>query len=293
MAMPVLTGLKTESEKFAGALRTYSCEALMQDNKALQAGTSHHLGQNFAKAFEVQFQTAEGGLDYVWSTSWGVSTRLVGGLIMTHGDDRGMVCPPRLAQWQVVVVPIWRSDEEREATCSAADRLVGELRGAGIRATADVREGIKPGAKYFEWEARGAPIRLELGPRDLAAQSAMMARRTGGKEPVQLAGIAETLRRELDAMQDGLLQAARDRREAHSLRGPTSKDEFIEFLRNDGGFVYAGFCGEPGVEAEIKEQTKATIRCLPDAEFRSPEAPATCIWTGKPATVEAVWARAY
>jgi prolyl-tRNA synthetase len=293
MAMPVLTGLKTEGEKFAGALRTYSCEALMQDNKALQAGTSHHLGQNFAKAFEVQFQTAAGGLDYVWSTSWGVSTRLVGALIMTHGDDRGLVCPPRLAQWQVVVVPIWRSDDEKVSTCAAAERIVAELRGAGIRATADLREGLKPGAKYFEWEARGAPLRLELGPRDLASSSAMLARRTGGKEAVSLEGLAARLRGELDAMQDRLLAAARDRREANSLRGPRSKQEFVDFLQGDGGFVYAGFSGEPAVEAEIKEATKATIRCLPDPEFRSPEPPTTCIWTGKPATTEAVWARAY
>jgi prolyl-tRNA synthetase len=293
MAMPVLTGLKTESEKFAGALKTYSCEALMQDNKALQAGTSHHLGQNFAKAFEVQFQTKEGGLDYVWSTSWGVSTRMIGGLIMTHGDDRGMVCPPRLAQWQVVVIPIWRSDEEHAMTCEAATTLVAELSASGIRATADTRDGIKPGAKYFEWEARGAPLRLELGPRDLAAGTAMMARRTGGKEPIPMAGITARLREELDAMQQALLDAAIARREANSLRGPKSKEEFIAFLEGDGGFVYAGFCGDPLVEAEIKAATKATIRCIPDEEFRSAEQPTTCIWTGRPATVEAVWAKAY
>ncbi|HPF60914.1 MAG: proline--tRNA ligase [Gemmatimonadetes bacterium] len=293
MAMPIVTGLKTPSEKFAGALRTYSCEALMQDNKALQAGTSHNLGQNFAKAFEVQYQTKDGGLDHVWSTSWGVSTRLVGGLIMTHGDDKGMVCPPRLAQWQVVIIPIWRSDEEREATCGAAERLAAELRAADIRVTADTREGIKPGAKYFEWEGRGTPLRLEIGPRDLAAGTAMLARRTGGKEPIPMEGIATTIRRELDTMQQALFDAAVARREANSLRGPKSKEEFIEFLQRDGGFVYAGFCGEPAVEAEIKAQTKATIRCLPMEEFRSAERPTTCIWTGKPATVEAVWARAY
>jgi prolyl-tRNA synthetase len=293
MAMPVLTGLKTESEKFAGAFKTYSCEALMQDNKALQAGTSHQLGQNFAKAFEVQFQTREGGLDYVWSTSWGVSTRMIGGLIMTHGDDRGMVCPPRLAQWQVVVIPIWRSDEEREATTTAARALVADLTSAGIRATADAREGIKPGAKYFEWEARGAPLRLELGPRDLAGGSAMMAKRTGGKEPIPMEGIAERLRTELEAMQREMFEAALARREANSLRGPKSREEFVAFLERDGGFVYAGFCGDPLVEAEIKAATKATIRCLPDAEFRSEEPPTTCIWTGRPATVEAVWAKAY
>ena len=293
MAMPVVTGLKTESEKFAGAIRTYSCEALMQDRKALQAGTSHNLGQNFAKAFEVQFQTASGGLDYVWSTSWGVSTRLVGALIMTHGDDKGMVCPPRLAQWQVVIVPIWRSEEEKGATFAAAESMVAELRAAGIRATADLRDGLKPGAKYFEWEARGTPMRLEVGPRDIAAGTVMAARRTGGKESMPIEGLAERVKRELDAIQAGLLTTALERREANSLRGPKSRQEFIDFLENEGGFVYAGFCGDPVVEQEIKEATKATIRCIPNPEFRSPIAPTTCIWTGRPATVEAVWARAY
>jgi prolyl-tRNA synthetase len=290
----VITGLKTESEKFAGALRTYALEALMQDNKALQAGTSHNLGQNFARAFEVQYQTAQGGLDHVWNTSWGVSTRMIGGLIMTHGDDKGMVCPPRLAQWQVVIVPIWKSDEEREATVSAAQSLAAECRSAGIRVTVDARDGLKPGAKYFEWEARGVPLRLEVGPRDLAARSVMMATRTGGpKQALALDGIVGALGEALDTMQAGLFEAARARREANSLRGPKSKQEFIDFLNAEGGFVYAGFCGDPAVEAEIKEATKATIRCLPDPEFRSAEAPATCIWTGRPATVEALWARAY
>lgn len=293
IAMPVITGRKTESEKFAGALRTYSCEALMQDNKALQAGTSHNLGQNFAKAFDVTYQTADGALDHVWNTSWGVSTRLVGGLIMTHGDDTGLICPPRLAQWQVVIVPIWKSDEEKAATVGAADAMMRELRAAGIRTTIDARDGLKPGAKYFEWEARGTPIRLELGPRDLASGNVMLARRTGGKEPVPQAGLVERLHAEMEAMQRGLLEAATARREAATLRGPKSKQEFIDFLASDGGFVYAGFCGDPAVEAEIKEQTKATIRCLPDAEFRSAEAPTTCIWTGRPAVAEAVWAKAY
>src|SRR5690606_5025580 len=227
MAMPVVTGLKTESEKFAGAIRTYSCEAMMQDRKALQAGTSHNLGQNFAKAFEAQFQTASGGLDYVWSTSWGVSTRLVGALIMTHGDDKGMVCPPRLAQWQVVIVPIWRSDEEKDATFAAAASMVAELRAAGVRATADLREGLKPGAKYFEWEARGTPLRLEVGPRDIAAGTVMAARRTGGKESMPIEGLAELVKQELDAIQAGLLKAALERREANSLRGPSSKKDVI------------------------------------------------------------------
>jgi prolyl-tRNA synthetase len=294
MAMPVLTGRKTDSERFAGALRTYAIEALMQDNKALQAGTSHNLGQNFARAFDVTFQTADGGLDHVWSTSWGVSTRLVGGLIMTHGDDQGLVCPPRLAQWQVIVVPIWKSDEERARVVEAGERLVATLRVAGIRAHLDAREGIKPGAKYYEWEGRGAPFRLELGPRDLAGQTVMLARRTGGgKESIPLDGISDRIRAEIDRMQITLFEAAKGRREAGSLRGPRSKQEFIEYLEGGGGFVYAGWCGDPAVEAEIKEQTKATIRVLPDPEFQSPDQPTTCIWTGRPAVVEAVWARAY
>jgi prolyl-tRNA synthetase len=294
MAMPVLTGRKTDSEKFAGALRTYAIEALMQDNKGLQAGTSHNLGQNFAKAFDVTFQTADGGLDHVWSTSWGVSTRLVGGLIMTHGDDRGMVCPPRLAQWQVVIVPIWKSEEEHSQVAQAAERITAELRAAGIRVHCDLRDGMKPGAKYYEWEARGVPLRLELGPRDLAGGTVMLARRTGGaKESLPMAGLPARITAEMAAMQRALLEAARVRREASSLRGPKSKQEFLDFLEGNGGFVYAGWCGDPAVEAQIKEQTKATIRVLPDPEFRSPEAPKTCIWTGRPATCEAVWAKAY
>jgi prolyl-tRNA synthetase len=294
MAMPVLTGRKTESEKFAGALRTYGCEALMQDNKALQAGTSHNLGQNFAKAFDVTFQTAEGGLDHVWSTSWGVSTRLVGGLIMTHGDDNGMICPPRLAQWQVVIVPIWKTDEELARVLEAADNLARDLRAAGIRTHVDRRQGMKPGAKYYEWEGRGVPLRLELGPRDLANQTVMLARRTGGpKESVPTGGLAAHLLSEMDRMQDALFTAAKARREASSLRGPRSKQEFIDFLEGTGGFVYAGWCGDAAVEAEIKEQTKATIRVIPDEEFRSSVTPTTCIWTGRPAVAEVVWAKAY
>jgi prolyl-tRNA synthetase len=294
MAMPVLTGLKTNSERFAGALRTYSCEALMQDNKALQAGTSHNLGQNFAKAFDVSFQTAEGGLAHVWNTSWGVSTRLVGGLIMTHGDDNGMICPPRLAQWQVVIVPIYRADEERALVLTAANTLKGELVAAGIRVHVDGREGIKPGAKYYEWEGRGVPFRVEIGPRDLGNGTVMVARRTGGpKETVVLSELAAWLPGAMDRMQRELLAAARTRRDAATLRGPKSKQEFIDFLEANGGFVYAGWCGDPAVEAEIKEATKATIRVIPDEEFRSAQAPETCIWTGRPAEHEVVWAKAY
>jgi prolyl-tRNA synthetase len=293
MAMPVVTGRKTDSERFAGALRTYSCEALMQDNKALQAGTSHNLGQNFSRAFEVTFQTANGELDHVWNTSWGVSTRLVGGLIMTHGDDAGLVCPPRLAQYQVVIVPIYRTDSERGAVLEAAERVRKELAAAGVRIHLDGRDGMKPGAKYYEWEGRGVPLRLEIGPRDVAAGAVVMARRTGGKkETLPMDGVAARMIAEMDRMQADLLEAARARREANSIRGAT-KQQFLDYMDAGGGFVYAGFCGSNDCEAEIKEQTKATIRVLPDEEFRSVPAPATCMWCGRPSVAEAVWARAY
>jgi prolyl-tRNA synthetase len=293
MAMPVLTGRKTDSERFAGALRTYSTEALMQDNKALQAGTSHNLGQNFARAFEVTFQTANGDLDHVWNTSWGVSTRLVGALIMTHSDDLGLVTPPKLAQYQVVIVPIWKTEEERAAVLQAADRLRKDLAGAGIRVHLDAREGMKPGAKYYEWEGRGVPLRLEIGPRDVASATVVLARRTGGKkESLPMDGLAARLITAMDKFQSDLLEAAIARRDTATLRGAT-KEQFIAKMEGEGGFVYAGFCGSPKCEAEIKEQTKATIRVLPDEEFRSPELPATCVWCGGPSIAEAVWAKAY
>jgi len=293
MAMPVLTGRKTDSERFAGALRTYSCEALMQDNKALQAGTSHNLGQNFARAFEVTFQTASGELDHVWSTSWGVSTRLVGALIMIHGDDNGLVCPPRLAQHQVVIVPIYKTDEERAQVLEAGDHVRRALVAKGIRTHVDAREGLKPGAKYYEWEGRGAPLRLEVGPRDVAANTVMLARRTGGKkESIPVGGIGERLLEEMDRMQHELLATAIARREANTIRGVT-KPQFIAFMERDGGFAYGGFCGDGACEAEIKDETKATIRVLPDEQFRSPIPPVTCMWCGRPAVAEAVWAKAY
>src|SRR5256884_1811977 len=292
MAMPVITGLKTESEKFAGALRTYALEALMQDNKALQAGTSHNLGQNFAKAFTVQYQTAAGGLEYVWNTSWGVSTRMIGGLVMTHSDDNGLVCPPKLAPVQVVIVPIWKSEEERGQVSGVGGQVKDELARAGVRVELDLRENMKPGAKYFEGEAKGVPLRLEIGPRDVAAGQVMTARRAGGKAPVKLDGLARTAAAVLDEIQAALFTAARERREAHSVRG-VSKQQFLEFMKGTGGFAYAGYCGSDACEAEIKQQTGATVRVLPDPEFRSPEAPKTCMWCGKPSVAEAVWAQAY
>jgi len=292
MAMPVLTGVKTESEKFAGALRTYAIEALMQDNKAIQGGTSHNLGQNFAKAFDVKYQTAAGGLEHVWNTSWGVSTRLIGGLIMTHSDDNGLVAPPKLAPVQVAIVPIWKTDEEKQQVSGVGSQVKADLEKAGLRVELDLRDTMKPGAKYFEWEALGVPVRLEIGPRDLASGQVILARRTGGKGPAPLQGATDSVTKALDEIQASLFAAARERREKNSIRGAT-KAQFIEFIKDSGGFAYGGFCGGASCEAEIKQQTNATIRVLPDPEFRSPEAPKTCMWCGKPSVAEAVWAQAY
>ena len=299
MAMPVITGPKTDSEKFAGAVKTFACEAMMQDNKGLQAGTSHDLGQNFAKAFDLKFQTESGGTDFAWNTSWGVSTRLIGGLVMTHGDDKGLRIPPRLAPTEVVIVPIWRSEEEKSRVLEAANALasglgdfaLGESR---LRMHVDARETVKPGAKYYEWEMRGVPLRLEIGPRDLDKQQAVVVRRDSGeKRFVPLAGIGADLKSTLAAMQDAMLAAAIERREAHSMRGPITWEKFKEVVAGEGAFIYAGWCGVPACEAAIKEETKATIRLLPDPEFRSREAPATCVKCGAKAAHEALWAKAY
>ncbi len=301
MAMPVITGLKTESEKFAGALRTYSCEAMMQDNKALQAGTSHNLGQNFAKAFELKFQTEKGDEAFAWNTSWGVSTRMVGGLVMTHGDDNGLRVPPRLAPIEVVIVPIWKADEERVRMVEAAHNLRNELvawtgRGATdrLRVHIDARVGIKPGAKYYEWELRGIPLRLELGPKDLEKQSVFSARRdTREKAAIPMAGVAASVAALLERIQNDMFAAAKARQEANSIRTAMTYEKFKEIMAGDGAFVYAGWNGDPAVEARVKEETKATIRCIPDAEFRSAVAPTTCMVTGEPAKFEVIWAKAY
>jgi len=301
IAMPVVTGQKTESEKFAGALRTYSCEAMMQDNKALQAGTSHNLGQNFAKAFDLKFQDESGEMAFAWNTSWGVSTRMVGGLIMTHSDDNGLVCPPRLAPVEVVIIPIYKSDQEKARVVEAAYKVRDELtqwtgRGATdrLRVIVDAREGIKPGAKYYEHEMRGIPLRLEIGPKDLEKGSVFSARRdTRAKAALPMAGLPEAVARLLETMQADLLAAATARREANSHRNVTSYAQFKEIMEGPGGFVYAGWNGDPAVEAKVKEETKATIRCIPDPEFRSAQAPTTCLVTGEPARHEVIWAKAY
>ncbi len=299
IAMPVVTGQKTESEKFAGALRTYSCEAMMQDGRALQAGTSHNLGQNFAKAFDLTFQSEAGTVEHAWNTSWGVSTRMVGGLIMTHSDDNGLQTPPLLAPIELVIVPIYRTDEDRARVVEAAERIRRALADwerrdpNRLRVHVDVREGLKPGAKYYHWELRGIPVRMELGPRDLDANQAVLVRRdTRAKKTVSLDAIGEEVEELLETIQNDMLAAARARLDARSYRGVTSYDQFKEIVEA-GGFVYAGWNGDPAVEARVKEETKATIRVIPDEEFRSAEAPTRCLVTGEPARHEVLWARAY
>ena len=272
----------------------------MQDNKALQAGTSHNLGQNFAKAFELSYQSESGAQEFAWNTSWGVSTRLVGGLVMTHGDDAGLRLPPLLAPTELVIVPIYRTDEERSAVLEAAariERALGEWERRepnALRVHVDRRDGMKPGAKYYDWELRGVPLRLELGPRDLANQQGVLVRRdTKEKKPVALSVLGEEVEELLERIQNDMLVTARDRREANSIRGPITYDRFREIMDGEGAFVYAGWCGSADCEAQIKEETKATIRVLPDEEFRSAEAPRTCLKCGKAATDEALWAKAY
>jgi prolyl-tRNA synthetase len=300
MAMPVITGQKTDSERFAGALRTYACEAMMQDNKALQAGTSHNLGQNFAKVFDLTFQSEGGGIEYAWNTSWGVSTRLVGGLVMTHGDDNGLRVPPLLAPTELVIVPIYRSDEDRAQVLEACKRIIDsmdnwERRDPGrIRMHLDDREGVKPGAKYYEWELRGVPLRMEVGPRDLQRNEAVLVRRdTREKRTVSLDAIGEEVADLLATIQQDMLVAARERLDRNSVRGEITYDRFRELMEGEGAFVFAGWCGSAECEATIKDETKATIRLLPDEEFRSAEAPQRCLRCGRPAIAEAVWARAY
>src|SRR5687768_7720225 len=298
MCMPVITGRKTDSERFAGAVRTYSCEALMQDNKALQAGTSHMLGQNFAKQFDLKFQTEAGGEDYAYNTSWGVSTRLVGGLVMTHGDDNGIVVPPWLAPTQVVIVPIYRSDEERALVLEKANAVAARLKQDQVRVHIDARDNMKPGAKYYEWERRGVPMRVEVGPKDVANSKLVvvmrmelpgMQRKEVMDESAALAGI----RQRLEDFQVALRQAAIERREANSHRGITEYAKLRELVEADAGFVYAGWCGSADCEAKVKEETKATIRNIPLEEFRSKEKPAKCAVCGSDAKHEVIWARAY
>ena len=298
MAMPVVTGRKSDSEKFPGADHTYTCEAMMRDNKGLQAGTAHQLGQNFSKQFNLKFQAESGGEEYAWNTSWGVTTRLIGALVMVHGDDQGLVMPPRLAPIQAVIVPIYRKDEERALVLEKAAELASGLKQAGVRVHVDARDTLKPGPKFYEWERKGVPLRLELGPKDIAAGQVTLVMRTEVDGIARKEAIAEQqaiaiIPDRLTRYQQALLEAARARREANSHRGVTEFARLREIVEGDGGFVYAGWCGSATCEEKVKEETKATIRVLPGEEFRSPQKPSKCLVCGGAATHEAMWARAY
>lgn len=289
MAMPVVTGLKTESERFAGAVDTYCIEALMQDGKALQAGTSHFLGQNFAKAFDVKFQDRDGEHKYVWATSWGVSTRLIGGLIMTHSDDNGLVIPPKLAPVQVVIVPIYRDDEQRETVLDYARPIEESLRDKGITVKVDNRDNYKPGWKFAEHEAKGIPIRIAIGPRDVENGNLELARRdTLEKSIIPAAGISDHVEELLETIQSELYSAAKKRMDENT-REVDSYDEFKKEIEK-GGFIYAHWDGTAETESRIKEETKATIRCIP-MNSDSPEG--KCMVTGKPSKQKVLFARSY
>jgi prolyl-tRNA synthetase len=303
MAMPVLTGPKSEGQKFPGAVYTLCIEAMMQDRKALQAGTSHFLGQNFAKAFGVQFQNQQGQLEYAWATSWGVTTRLIGALVMTHSDDQGLVLPPRLAPIHVVIVPIFRKPEERAATTAAAQQLAAALRDLSpsewllyepLGVKVDDRDQFQPGFKFNEWETKGVPVRVELGPKDLASNSCVLARRDRpGKEGKQmgvpLADAPQRIVAILKEMQDNLREKARAFRDANTFE-VNSYDEFKRKIEEPGGFLLAHWDGTRETEDRIAADTKATIRCIP---FDQKKEPGKCMVTGKPSEGRVVFAKAY
>jgi prolyl-tRNA synthetase len=290
MAMPVIRGTKSESERFAGALDTYTIEALMQDGKALQAGTSHFLGQNFAKAFDVKFTSKEGNLEYVWATSWGASTRLIGGLVMTHSDDQGLVLPPKLAPIQLVIVPIYKSQEELDMITEKVKEISAAIRARGVSVKYDDRDAYKPGWKFAEYELKGVPLRIAIGPRDLENGTLEIARRdTLTKQTVSQDGIAETVSRLLDDIQENLFQKALDFRNEH-ITSVDTMDAFIEVLENKGGFISAHWDGTPETEEAIKNLTKATIRCIPND---SAEEAGICVFSGKPSKKRVLFAKAY
>lgn len=290
MAIPVIKGVKSPNERFAGALDTYCIEALMQDGKALQAGTSHFLGQNFAKAFDVKFLNKENQLEYVWATSWGVSTRLIGALIMTHSDDNGLVLPPKLAPTQVVIVPIYKNEEQRQAIAEKVDSLVQELKALNITVKFDNDDTKRSGWKFNEYEQKGVPVRVAIGPRDLENNQAEVARRdTLTKEVISFDGLASYIQKLLVDIQNNLFQKALTFRETHTYKADTW-EEFIDLLDNKPGFVYAHWDGTAETEDKIKELSKATIRCIP---FDNPKEDGKCILTGKPSTQRVLFARAY
>ena len=290
MAIPVIKGRKTANERFAGAVDTYCIEAMMQDGKALQAGTSHFLGQNFAKAFDVKFTGKDGKQDFVWATSWGVSTRLMGALIMTHSDDQGLVLPPKLAPFQVVIVPIYRSDEEFQKVCNAGKSIKQELEKAGISVKLDDRDTHKPGFKFNEHELRGVPVRIAIGPRDLENGTVEISRRdTLEKEILHIQDLPTKIAHLLEQIQQNLYTRALTKREELTFKAD-SWDEFVRLLDEPGGFIYAHWDGTLETEEKIKELTKATIRCIP--LDNKPES-GSCILTGKPSEQRVLFARAY
>jgi prolyl-tRNA synthetase len=288
MAMPVVKGMKSDSEKFAGALRTYSIEALMGDGRALQAGTSHNLGQNFAKAFDITFQARDKSVQHVWGTSWGVSTRLVGGVIMTHGDDSGLVLPPNVAPYQAVIVPIGR-ENWRETVLPRAQEIQRELAASGIRVTLDERDE-RPGWKFAEWELRGVPLRLEIGPKDIEKSAVLIARRdTREKQSVPMDGLPARIRGLLDEIQTNLFERARQFRDEHTQRADTY-DAFKQIMEGRPGFVISPWCGSAACEAQIKTDTQATIRNMP----MTGAVPAgNCVRCDNPAKSEAWFAKSY
>jgi prolyl-tRNA synthetase len=288
-AVPVVRGQKSESEKFAGALRSYSIEAMMGDTRALQAGTSHNLGDNFSKAFEIRYLDRENQQQFCWTTSWGLSTRFIGAIIMVHGDDQGLILPPRLAPYQVVVVPIYKNDAERVEVMAAVDRLTTEL--AGLRVHVDGREGLTPGFKFNDWEMRGVPLRIEIGPKDVARQQVMLSRRDipgrEGKHPAPLAGLAGVVQQTLEAIHTSLFRRAEAFRRDHT-QAPADYEELKLVVQ--AGWADAWWCGQGACEAQIKEDTRATTRCIP---LDQPGGRGTCIRCGESANQRAIFARAY
>jgi prolyl-tRNA synthetase len=290
LALPVIKGIKTANERFAGAEETYCIEAMMQDGKALQAGTSHFLGQNFAKAFDVKFTNKEGKLDYVWATSWGVSTRLMGALVMAHSDDDGLVLPPKLAPIQVVIVPIYKTDEQLQAISEVANKIKADLEQKNISVKYDNRDTHKPGWKFAEYELKGVPVRIAIGPRDLENQSVEVARRdTKEKSVIQMTDLALKIEHLLTQIQDNIYQKANTFRESKTTNADTMQ-EFTRILDEDAGFIFAHWDGTAETENKIKEETKATIRCIP---LNNKLEEGKCIYTGKPSKQRVLFARAY
>jgi prolyl-tRNA synthetase len=290
MAVPVIKGVKTESERFAGAEDTYCIEALMQDGKALQAGTSHFLGQNFAKAFDVKFSDKNNKLEYVWATSWGVSTRLIGALIMAHGDDQGLIMPPKIAPLQVVMVPIYKGEEGKAIVDAKAQIILEELKALGIRVKYDDNDNARPGWKFAEYELKGVPVRIALGQRDIDNNVVELARRdTKEKKSVSIDGLAIYVKDLLDEIQQNIYNIALAFRTANTRQADTW-DEFVQILDDKAGFISAHWDGTPETEEKIKEQTKATIRCIP---LNNTMEAGSCILTGKPSKQRVLFARAY